>query len=147
MVICKCLKQNNIAASNIAFKRHRRASHRRICFNMSAHSESNYSFYRPIHIIVYDGSHPSSGSVVTQKSLLHCLFFKPLFLYVPHPFTRSMARDHIPIHRSGLQIITLLRRTMIPEVFLQIIVRHVLFAPPFSRKRPTEAETSRNSLS
>jgi hypothetical protein len=36
---------------------------------------------------------------------------------------------------------------MIPEVFLQIIVRHVLSAPLSSRKPQTEAETARNSLS
>jgi hypothetical protein len=36
---------------------------------------------------------------------------------------------------------------MIPEVFLQITVRHVLFLPLFSRKLPAEAETARNSLS
>jgi len=36
---------------------------------------------------------------------------------------------------------------MIPELFLQITVGHVLYAPPSSRKRPVEAKTSRNSLS
>jgi hypothetical protein len=36
---------------------------------------------------------------------------------------------------------------MIPEVFLQITVWHVLFALPFSRKLPKEAEIARNSLS
>jgi hypothetical protein len=46
-----------------------------------------------------------------------------------------------------LQIITALRRTMIPEVFLQTSFRPDLFAPSSSRKRPTEAETARNSLS
>jgi hypothetical protein len=36
---------------------------------------------------------------------------------------------------------------MISEVFLQIIVRHLLFAPLFSWKLPEEAEAARNSLS
>jgi hypothetical protein len=31
---------------------------------------------------------------------------------------------------------------MIPEAFLQSTVRQVLFAPPFSRKLPKEAENS-----
>jgi hypothetical protein len=35
---------------------------------------------------------------------------------------------------------------MIPEVFLQIIVRHYHFPPRFSQKLPEEAETARNSL-
>ena len=50
-------------------------------------------------------------------------------------------------HRKWLQIISPFRCTMIPEVFLPITERHVLFAPPISRKRPVEAETFRNSLS
>jgi hypothetical protein len=36
---------------------------------------------------------------------------------------------------------------MIPEVFLQITVRHVIFAPSSSKKLMEEAEMSRNSLS
>jgi hypothetical protein len=39
------------------------------------------------------------------------------------------------------------RRTMIPEVFLQIIVPALLFVPLFSRKRLGEAKTPLNSLS
>jgi len=46
-----------------------------------------------------------------------------------------------------LQKITLSRRTIVTEVILHIIVRHVLFAQLFIRKRPTEVETTRNSLS
>ena len=67
--------------------------------------------------------------------------------YSVHPFARSTARDQNPPRRRCLQIISPLRRTMIPEVFLQITVRDVLSAPPSSRKPPTETETSRNSLS
>jgi len=48
---------------------------------------------------------------------------------------------------SPLQIISSFRRTMIPEVFLQITVRYVLFAPHFSRKLSAETETPPNSLS
>jgi hypothetical protein len=48
---------------------------------------------------------------------------------------------------SPLQIISPRRCTMIQEVFLQIIVRQVLFAPLFTWKLPKEAKTSRNSLS
>ena len=62
--------------------------------------------------------------------------------------------NHEPHARSAagrtagaLQIISPLRRIMIPEVFLQVTVRRVLFAPSFSRKLPEEAETPRNSLS
>ena len=60
---------------------------------------------------------------------------------------RTHARSASAWTASPLQIISPLRRTIIPEVFLQDTVRHVLFASPFSRKRPTEAETTRNSLS
>src|ERR1039458_4494914 len=45
-----------------------------------------------------------------------------------------------------MQIITVLRRTIIPEVFLRTSSRYVLFAPSSSRKLPEGAETARNSF-
>jgi hypothetical protein len=59
----------------------------------------------------------------------------------------SMARKRVCLDGQSLRIITLPRRTIIPEVIFKSSSRHVLFAPPVSQKQPEEAETSRNSLS
>jgi hypothetical protein len=92
---------------------------------------------------------------VTEKVRSLKLFFtSPTPIGCPWSLAFGDRGYHEPHARSAsawtaspLQIISLLRRTMISEVFLQIIVRHLLFAPLFSRKRLGEAETARNSLS
>jgi len=60
-----------------------------------------------------------------------------------------MREARLRLDGQSWQIISPLRRTMVPELVLQIIVPVPVrrFAPPISQKWPAEAETSPNSLS